>query len=222
MEMTLSVEDLQSYVSAQLKSFFPDKNPVNLSDYSKEIDMAIDRLDFCFKKVTHSRYNSDGKTTFNHLYADQYLIFIWFLSNTIWQRGNGLIANKLYYLNRVLHAFDCMYDTGMPDCFLIFHGAGTMLGKAIYNNYFVAFQGCTVGANRGKYPAIGKGVTLTSHSSIIGNCLVGDNVTISSHTSVFETNIIADSVVFTDRTTGQFTLKPSDRPFAQQFFRIDD
>src|SRR5260221_1769346 len=129
MAISLPKHSLKSYISSQVNTFFPDDKLVNLNEYDGLVDIAIDRVDYCFRSVAHNRYNKDGKTILNHLYADQYLVFIWFLSNTLWrEKKDPSIANKLYYLNRALHSFDCMYDTGLPDVFLVFHGAGTMLG----------------------------------------------------------------------------------------------
>jgi serine O-acetyltransferase len=221
MQLSLSRELLGRYISSQLNNFFPDENYVDFAEFGRELDIAIDRVDYCFKHVSHERYNKDGQTILNHLYGDQYLVFLWFLSNTLWkERGHGILANKLYYLNRILHGFDCMYDTAMPDIFLIFHGTGTMLGKAEYKDYFVAFQGCTVGAHKGKYAVFGKGVTLTAHSSVIGNCKIGDRASISSHTTIFEKDITMDTIVYTDAMTGAIIQKPSKSTFAQQFFNI--
>jgi len=222
MQLSLSKTDLQSYISSQINCFFPDKNIVNLCDYGKNVDIALQRLDFCFKHVSHQLYNNGDTTLFNHLYADHYLVFIWFLANTIWKEtGNQILASKLYYLNKILHSFDCMYDTCLPDIFLIFHSSSTMLGKATYGNFFVALHGCTVGSHKGQYPVMGKGVALTAHSAIIGNCKIGNSVSISVHTSVFQKDIPNNTVVFTDSNTGRMHLKPSIVPYAQQFFNVN-
>jgi serine O-acetyltransferase len=156
------------------------------------------------------------------LYADQYLVYLWFLSNTVYkERGDNALSNKLYYLNKALHGFDCMYSTGLPDIFLIFHGVGTMLGKAEYADYFVALQGCTIGSQKGLYPRLGKGVALTAHSAIIGGSVVGDRVSISAYTTVFESNIANDSVAFKDAESGKTVIKSAKRTYAQQFFLTD-
>jgi serine O-acetyltransferase len=220
MQLSLSKQDLQSYVSSQLNNFFPDKHLVRLSEYGSMVDIAIDRVDNCFRKVAYGRYNKDGQTILNHLYIDQYLVFVWFLSNTFWkEKENSLVSTKLYYLNKALHGFDCMYDTQLPDIFLIFHGGtGTLLGKATYSDYLVVLHGCTIGSHKGKYPTLGKGVSLTAHSSIIGDCKIGDNVSISNNTSVFQKDVPSNTVAFINRETGQLNLKESSVPYSKQFF----
>ncbi len=222
MELSLSKKDFTSYLCSQLNHFFPDKNLIHPDSIQNYCDTALDRVDFCFKHVAFERYNNKKNTILNHLYADQYLVFLWFLSNTIYKEiGNNPISNKLYYLNKALHGFDCMYDTALPDIFLIFHGVGTMLGKAHYSDYFVSLQGCTVGSQKGSYPQFGKGVALTAHSAIIGACRIGDRVSVSAYTTVFETNVENDSVVYRDNDSGKTIIKSSKSTYAQQFFLTD-
>jgi serine O-acetyltransferase len=221
MILSLDKSELQEYTSRQLNCFFPDKLQIDLKQFDSIFDIAIDRLNYCFEKVAFERYNKNGSTLFNHLYADHYLMYIWFLSNTFRKEiDDRAIASKLYYLNKTLHGFDCMYDTKLPDIFLVFHGVGTMLGKAEYANYFVALQGCTIGSHKGQYPKMGQGVSLTAHSSIIGNCTIGNNVSISAYTNIFQTDI-ADNYVAYRNKKGEIISSSANVPYAQQFFNVD-
>ncbi len=213
MNLTLKKVELQEYVLKQIDTFYPDKysnkNLLNI----QLIDKALERLDYCFNKITFSYYNDGEKTKFNHLFSDQYLMFIWFLSNTVFNEyGINNLTNKLYYLNKTLHGFDCMADTNLPDIFLVQHGVGTMLGKAKYSNYLVVYQGCTVGSNKGKYPILEQGVTLAANSSIIGSCIVGMGTTVSTRTLLFEKNTQNNSIIFPNST------RISKTPFSQSFF----
>ena len=222
MILSLTQDELIDYTSRQLNYFFPDKNVINLHHYKNEVTESLNRLENCFNKVTLRHYNNGEEVLFNHLYSDHYIMYVWYLGNTIWKNTqNKELCNKLYYLNKTLHAFDCMFDTKLPDIFLIFHGAGTMLGKAIYDNYFVALQGVTIGSHKGKYPIIGKGVSLTAHSSIIGDCTISNNVSISIHTTIFQKDIPANQSVFLDAKTGELTFRTSSVSYAQQFFTND-
>ena len=222
MILSLPKEELMEYTSNQLNNFFPDKNIVVLKNYSKIVDIALDRLNFCFSHVAFKRYNNSGNTQFMHLYADHYLMYLWFLANTLWKENCDVtISSKLYYLNKALHSLDCMYDTEMPDIFLVFHASGTMLGKASYSNYFVALQGCTVGSQKGKYPVFGKGVALTANSSVIGDCSIGDRCTISTGTTLFKKNMENESIAFMNYQTGQLEFKQTKECYAQQFFNVN-
>ncbi len=217
---SLSINDISGYTSRQLNYFFPDNDIVDLGDYKDTVKLALDRLEFCYKHVTLKNYFDGSEVVFNHLHSDQYLMYLWFLGNTIWkEKQDSALCNKLYYLNKSLHAFDCMFDTMLPEIFLVFHGAGTMLGKANYGEFFVVLQGCTIGRNRGKYPVLGKGVALTAHCSLIGECNVGDLVTISSYTNIIDKNIGSNNVVFKNNN-GITETKKSLNPFAQTFFNV--
>lgn len=219
MLLSLSKIEIKEYVSAQLNNFYPDKNKVKSIDFDSVFDLTIDRMDYCFSKMNYERFKNNNQTIFNHLYSDQYLIFLWFLSNTIFSNcNNDNLATKIYYLNKTLHAFDCHYDTQLPDIFYISHGIGTMLGKAKYSNYFVAMQGCTVGASNGVYPVFGEGVALTANSSVIGNCLIGDRVTISANTSVFNKNISSNSLVYNNSENGSLIIRDADFHFVDKVF----
>jgi serine O-acetyltransferase len=222
MQLSISKTSLADYIVSQLNIFFPDSFIVSKEDLNLSINETIDRLDYCFKHVIFERYNLKNETVFNHLYSDHYLMFLWFLSNTAWKNHvNSNICSKLYCLNKSLHSFDCMYDTNLPDIFLIFHGCGTMLGKANYADFFVSLQGCTVGSHHGEYPNFGKGVALTANSSIIGKCNLGDRVSISTRTTIFNKDIEKDNTAFIDFNTGVLKVKQTNKCYAQQFFNVD-
>ena len=221
MNLSLPHADLATYYARQLNNVFPDNDPIDSVDISSILDSALDRLSFCFKHVAFNRYNVEGETRYDHLYADHNLILNWFLSNEAFITGNIKLANKMYYLNKVMHSFDCMFNTILPKVFLVFHGAGTMLGKAVYNDFFVALQGCTVGSHRGEYPVFGTGVALTANSSVIGKCVLGSRVSISTRTTVFQKDVADDTVIYTDFSTGVLNQKPSSVCYAQQFFNVD-
>lgn len=219
---SLSKVELCNYVSAQLNNIFPDGNIVDFSNEMEIIEEAEKKLEFCFKHVALKHYFNGTEVMFNHLFSDHYVMFLWYLSNSVYiHKGKCNLANKLYYLNKALHGLDCMYDTQMPPIFLLFHSSGTMLGKAAYADYFVALQGCTVGSQKGKYPIFGKGVSLTANSSVIGDCIIGNRCTISTRTTIFEKNITDDNTAFVNFETGILNVKPSKECYAQQFFNVD-
>jgi serine O-acetyltransferase len=116
-----------------------------------------------------------------------------------------------------------MFNTELPDIFFISHGLGTILGKAHYKNFFVAMQGCTVGTDGNfDYPVFGKGVSLTSNSSVIGSCNIGDIVTISSRVSLYKNNIPSSSLVYNNISTGLLTIKNSQNHFINKVFDMNN
>jgi serine O-acetyltransferase len=212
MDLSLNIPELVRYTTRQLHNFFPDEGEVLINE--QIVNSALKRLDFCFSHVKLAHYFDGINTKFNHLFSDHYVMFLWYLANEIFiRKGRNSTSNKLYYLNKSLNGLDCMYDTAMPKVFLIFHGVGTMLGKAKYGEFFVALHGCTIGSQKNHYPIIGKGV--------IGNCTIGDRVTVSSRTIIFERDISSDNTVFIDTNTGALNIKNNNSCYAQQFFNID-
>ena len=84
----------------------------------------------------------------------------------------------------------------MPDVFMLVHPVGTVLGRASYGDFFVAYQNCTVGANHhGQYPTFGQGVMLYAGASVIGASLVGDDVTVAAGALVIDSDLPSETVV---------------------------
>lgn len=221
-ELSLSLYDFKGYTSAQLNHFFPDNQTVRFQEVGKSFfDIALDRTAHCFSKISLEPYRKNGTAFLNHLHSDQYAVFLWFLSNSVWKETeNTILANKIFYLNKSLHGFSCMYDTKLPDIFLLLHTVGTVLGKAEYSDFLVAAQGSTVGAQGGKYPKLGKGVSLLPYSSIVGDCIIGDRVSVGIGASVYKRNIENGMVVYKEQD-GSIRHKFKQHCWAQRFFLID-
>lgn len=220
MELSLKIEKLVAYVLKQLNNYFPDGYNVNLDSFKKTIEITVDKVAYCFKPINHEAYNLGGKTFFNHLHSDQYATFIWFLSNTVWvEYQDAILANKLFYLNKALHGFSCMYDTNLPNMFMLAHACGTVLGKADYSDFLFVAQNCTVGAHHGIYPKLGKGVALLPGASIIGDCKIGDRVSVGVGTTVYQQNVKSNSIVYTDGN-GCLSIKHKTNCFTQNLFNV--
>jgi len=221
-KLTLSKEDLQAYVIHQACHFFPD-NRLSLGDklFNRSFNLALERTEYCFKHIALNSYHHKGTTFFSHLHSDQYTLFLWFLSNSIWKEYESAeVASKFFYLNKALNGVACMYDAGMPDIFLIVHGGGVVLGKAVYSDFFVCYQGCTVGAINGVYPVIGKGVAMAPQSSVIGDCRIGDHVTIGNQALLRNTDLNSGSLYYRHTDTGQHITQQTPKPWAQSFFNV--
>jgi len=222
MDISISKSQLSSYLTNQLNNYFPDSRSIHSNEIIKLLDLTLDRLENCLSNVQLNRYKKGNNPYFNHLFSDTYMLFLCYLGNTVWnETHDNVLASKIYYLNKVMHSFDCMYDNKIPDVFLIIHGVGTIMGKAEYGNYFVIYQGCTIGASHGIYPKIGVGVSVTANSSIIGKSIIGDRTTISTRTTVFQKNIPKDNTVYFNWDNGVLEMKKSKSCYAQQFFTTD-
>ncbi len=174
------------YVNRQLNMFF-DQN----EDVSPYLDACLERVIGCFE-VTKNKYYKE----FSLFHSGQYSIFLYYLANTTYKSGNEKLATLLYYMNKILHSVDWFYQIELPEYFGVEHPLGCVLGRAKYNNGFFAYQGCTVGGNKGMYPELGKNVIMYSNSSILGNSHIGNNVLISTGTTVKDQDVGDNCLVF--------------------------
>lgn len=216
MHTSLLPADLAGYVARQANHIFPDNNPLSGGRILSAVEQALQCIEYCFGRTRMKSYNAGGPR-FNHLHSDQYLEFLWFLSRELGKEGNTEAASKIYLLNKMLHAFDCMYDTRLPDIFVVIHGVGTVLGKAQYADYLVVYQGCTVGSNHGKYPVLGRGLGMGAGASIVGDCRVGDDVSVGIGTTIIDMNVDSRTVAYFSREGG-LMMKPSKATLASEYF----
>lgn len=184
MNCSLSITALGKYLANQITNFFPDQTIIK--DINDVVTGAFKKCEFNFRHVALNHYYKNGELYFNHLNADQYTIFIYYASNIAYEKyKNEILATKLFYLNKTLHQFHCMYNTKLPNIFLLIHGTGIILGKAKYSDYLVLSQHCNVGANEKlEYPEVSEKVILYPNSSIIGKSFIGKNSCVSNGTFI--------------------------------------
>ncbi|MCR8635039.1 hypothetical protein [Paenibacillus radicis (ex Xue et al. 2023)] len=218
MNLSLPYNEFTAYTLRQLNNMFPDRRVLKLKELQPAFEQAIERTAYCFRHVTLTGYSKEGEPNLNHLHSDQYAVYLWFLSNAVWQlTQNEAAANKLFYLNKALHGFSCMYDTLLPDIFLLLHTTGTVLGKAAYSDFFVAAQGCTVGNHQGHYPVLGQRVAMLPGSSIIGECHIGDRVSVGIGATLYRQDVPEKSVVYKE-SSGQLKIRHSSSDWASRVF----
>jgi len=184
MNISISQEKLKNYLESQLNSFFPDAEKLN--NLTNVIVDTLVKLENNFKYVALKHYYKNNEIYFNHLNADQYTIFIYYASNIAYEIYNDeILATKLFYLNKILHQFHCMYNTKLPDIFVLIHGTGIVLGKAKYSNYLVLSQHCNIGANEKlEYPEISEFTIFYPNSSLIGKSIINKKCCISNGTFI--------------------------------------
>ena len=196
MQCELTTAQIAQYTARQVENLFPDGYTVAENVLAPFMDEGLARVDFCFRHIRWAGYSDDGVSSrFNVLHSDQYCAYLYLLSNTVYKSsGDKRLASKLFYLNKALHAFNCMYDTELPEIFWLNHCIGTVLGKATYGNYFAVYHNCTVGAVSGNYPVIGEKVVMSAGSSVIGGCHIGDGAMIAPGCSVFKADVAPGSI----------------------------
>ena len=175
------------------------------------ISKSLPRVRKCFSEIINKYYRNDkGEPVFDPYHSGQYSIFLYFLSQEVWKDGNRSLADRIYYLNKMLNCCDFFYQVMMPDIFFLEHPVGSVIGRASYGNYFVFQQNCTVGGNHDIYPEFGEFVWLFANATVIGNTKIGSNVFISAGVLIKDQEIPDNTIVFGKSPDLVFKHKPSE------------
>lgn len=195
MKLSLPKESLIEYVVKQIQYNFPDSRNIDRVVFDKAFDHALQRAEYCFSKVKNRYFRDENHSVFNHLNGDQYSMFLYFLSNSLYKNEYDInICTKVFLLNKHLFAIDAFYEVELPDIFLFVHPLGTVVGRGNFSDYFVIYQRCNIGSNRDVYPTIGKYVTMHPGSAILGNCQIGENCRIAAHSLVLDKNLESNTL----------------------------
>jgi serine O-acetyltransferase len=161
------------------------------------ISNSLLRTEKCFTENTNKYYLNDNKELiFSPYHSGQYSIFLYFASREAFLGGNKLLADKIYYLNKMLNCCDLYYEVVLPDIFFVEHPIGSVMGRASYSNFFLFQQNCTVGGNHDIYPCFDEFVWLFAGATVIGDANVGNNVFISANTYIKDETIPDNTIVF--------------------------
>ena len=133
---------------------------------------------------------------FSPYQSAQYAQFLYYLSREAFLKKDFDVAEKVYYLNKMLNNVDWFYEVELPTIFFADHPLGSVMGRAHYSDRFVISQGCTVGNNHGFYPSIGENVTMHLMSTISGKSNIGKNVEISAYTFIRDEIVPDNCIVF--------------------------
>jgi serine O-acetyltransferase len=155
----------------------------------------------------------------NHLYTDQYAVFLYYLSNTLNRRGNSELASKAYIVNKALSGADLFYEVELPEIFAVQHPVGTVLGRGKFANHMLVYQRCSVGANLDNvYPTFREGVVMYGGSAVIGKCEIGPNTWLSIGTTVMDQDVPGNCVVF--GRSPNLVIKPTKRNVQRDIFKV--
>lgn len=195
MKLSISKDDLLIYLLNQLTYFFPDKGIIDKKKFKKCFILALERTEFCFSHINSKYFRDDSSCIFNHLNGDNYSMFLYFLSNSLY-RENASLNNcaKIFLLNKYLHSIDVFYEIELPNIFLFVHPLGTVLGRGKYSDYFMVYQKCNIGSNKDIYPTLGKYVSMHPGSAILGNCHVGNNCRLAVNSLLLDKDLKPNSL----------------------------
>ncbi len=191
--------ELFELVINQTNYLFKDKYKVQKKNIITCLNEAYDRTINCFSKINNPYYYDKKKKSvlFNHLNSDHLATFLYFLSNSSFERKKQRnLCEKLYYLNKALNSIDLFYEVKMPDIFLLIHPVGTVLGRAIYSDYLIVYQGVNVGSNNDHHPKFSKYVTLRPSTSVLGKCFLEFNSELASGSILIDKILKKNSIYF--------------------------
>lgn len=195
MKTSLTISGLLDYSIDQLRLFFPDKKAIQKNILRKYLTLSLERAEYCFSKINDKYFCNEEDVIFNHLHSNQYSMFLYFFSNTIFKKGYDIsVSTKLFLLNKCLHGIDAFYEVELPEIFMFIHPIGTVLGGGKYANYFLVYQHCGIGSNHDVYPVLKEYVTLRPGSSVLGNCVVEENCTIAANSLLLDMDLKKNSV----------------------------
>ncbi|MBX9881064.1 MAG: hypothetical protein K2X73_03740 [Sphingomonas sp.] len=192
---SLPAERLASLAARQCNNVLPDGEDVSPDDLMSAIPAALGRLEYCFQAIDNKYFFDGQAAVFNHLHGDQYCMWLYILSNELYRQGApSSLSAKLFMLNKALHGCDIFYEVTLPSIFLVVHPLGTVLGRANYGDYFVAYQRVGVGSNRDVYPTFGKHVTLRPGAAVLGRSMIGDHCQIATESLVLDRDVPAGTL----------------------------
>ncbi len=201
---TLPKDELGGAILRQLQSFFPPLSKDEERMISDCLEVVIPQCEYNFSHSENKYFSTEKEgrriIRFDAFHSIQWMTLLYYLSHELYLRKSNL-CDKVYYLNKIMHAVDLFYAIELPLHWGAEHPLGSVMGRAKYGNGFFFYQGCTVGGTRDRegslfYPIIGENVHMFSNSSILGNSHIGNNVDIGAGAIVKNQDIPDDSIVF--------------------------
>jgi serine O-acetyltransferase len=199
MNLSIKKNQLFDFIINQINSYFKDNIKVKKSDILSCLNLALDKTSYCFSKINDKYYYDRGnkKIIFNHLNSDHLATFLYFLSYACFENEKKIsICDKIYYLNKSLNSVDIYYQVKLPDIFLLVHPVGTVLGRAIYKDYLIVYQGVNVGSNKENSPKFSKFTTLRPSSIILGKCNIDINCEIAAGSILIDQNLSKNTIYY--------------------------
>lgn len=202
MKFSITESEIFELLKLQLSNFFI-LDEIEVFVLKRNLEQALKRCELCFIQ-NKNKYNfRDGQVFFNPYHSVQYMIFLYYLSNTVSQKDAvyASLSDKIYYLNKVMNGVDIYYAVELPDSFTAEHPVGSVMGRAKYGNGFMFYQNCSVGGfhladNKIVYPVFGENVKMFAGSMVLGNCNIGNNVNIGAGALIKNQDIPSEVNVF--------------------------
>ncbi len=212
LQSSLTAPQLAVLAARQCDNLLPDGEHVSPDLLMQFVPRALERLEYCFQAINNKYFFDGNNAIFRHLHGDQYCMWLYIIANEIYrQDGPENVCSKLFLLNKSLNGCDIYYEISLPNIFLVVHPLGTVLGRATYSDYFVAYQRVGVGSNHDIYPRFGQNVTLRPGAAVLGSSSIGDMCQIATESLVLDRHVPANSVYIGSPKTA--ILKPNPRAY---------
>ncbi|HEY3798097.1 MAG TPA: hypothetical protein VGL58_07050 [Caulobacteraceae bacterium] len=201
------------YVARQLDNMFPaDSFEADLAAVEPSVSPALERMRPILAALRI--YEPDR---FDHFHSLAYASFVYLLSTEVVARGDAVMGDRLFCLNRALNAIDLYHAVKLGEVFGIGHSLGTVLGNAVYGTKIIICQNVTVGRVADNRPTLGDRVLLYPGCSVTGRSNVGDNCVISAGVAVHNMDVPSNTLV--TQKAGEVVLQPLERDFIGLFLR---
>lgn len=201
----METKEIKKTLQKQLNNFWDNHFDIFSSKYDLCFNLALEKTKTALSSSKNKYYFFQGFCIYN---STHYTIFLYFLSNLIGKdldspSINNEVADKLYYLNKIMHGIDLYWGIDLPEHILFEHPVGSVLGRASYGDYLLVYQGCTIGGSYRdgeiKYPSLGDNIIMYANSSIIGDCNIGNNVIVSANVCIVNTDVPDNVIVFGEK-----------------------
>ena len=209
MRVNIGAQALAALVARQIDALFV-LEPGERGVLDTAVGEALERTEHCFSRIRNKYYSRDGEVFFNAYHSAQYGIFLYFVARAVYERHGGTaLADKAYYLNKSLNAYDLFYEVRMPAAFYCDHPVGSVLGRARYGECFAFNQNCLVGNSLDRYPTLGDHVMMLSGAKIVGASTIGHHCVLSANAYVKDEDVPPYSMVF--GASPGLVVKPMDQ-----------
>lgn len=213
---------LAEILAGQLSLFFPRSKKIDKNKILEPLEIAKKRVKKCFENINLKYFQDSKFCFFDHTHGDHYAIFLYFFGNTVFKlNGPKDLMVASFSLNKMLHGLDLFPNVCLPETFYVVHPLATVLGNAKYGNYFVSYQGVTVGSNKnGLYPEFCGSAILFSGSTVIGKCKIGTNVIFGARSFLLDTDVPNSTLVVGAFPNHRFL--PNEKCIREKYFDLQE
>lgn len=186
--------EIRKIVLSQLRNNFAltkDEQEIILTSPMDYYERTLE----CLGASKNKYYRNMGEGL-NPFHSNSCCVYLYWMSNFFSVQGYKDIADKIYYLNKLLNCVELYHEVAMPHIWLCEHPLGTVIGRGKLGSKFFFMQRCSIGQNHGVYPTLGNNVTMCFNSIVIGNSHIGNNVVISASTYIKDQDVPDNVVVF--------------------------